>query len=256
MTWILKKQDRLSIDGYSATLNETAKQVYDRLLTELIDWTLEPGDILVESRLAERFDTSRTPVREALKVLVGEGFLKAIPRTGYVVRTVTLEDVREVCYMREILEPEATALTAERVTDADVRTTIDELEACTQDLEAHSLQHGEDAVEARELYDYNTYFHLSIAHMSGISRLVTAISRLLKEEERVMFHDTTVKAPLFVAREHLELLDVIRTGDPEGARVAMRQHVQGNQDRLIDSLISRGNEIQVSISPRQRERFR
>lgn len=67
----------------STQLGQGAKQtltdrVYELLLGELIAWRLQPGDIVAESRLAEKFGTSRTPVRESLRTLTEEGFLRVI----------------------------------------------------------------------------------------------------------------------------------------------------------------------------------
>ncbi len=71
-----------------------SKQAYDALLEELTTWRFQPGDILVEEELAQKFGTSRTPVREALRTLVAEGFLRVMPRSGYLVLPLTPKDVR------------------------------------------------------------------------------------------------------------------------------------------------------------------
>ncbi|HBY97513.1 MAG: GntR family transcriptional regulator [Ardenticatenaceae bacterium] len=236
----------IPMSGHLSTLNPMSKQVYDELLEALITWELHPGDILIESRLAERFNTSRTPIREALKVLAGEGFLKVIPRTGYVVCPVTFEDVHEVAYMRQILEPEAAALTASRIELESVQATLNELERITKELAAASTR-GQERIDPRDIYNYNTHFHLSIAHASGIRRLAGAIDVLLKEEARVMFRDRTVKDAPFVTGEHLALLEVIRAGNPDRARLAMKAHVEGNRGRLLESLLSSRSTTLISL---------
>ncbi len=217
-----------------------AKEVYDLLLDELITWRLRPGDIIAEGRLAKRLGTSRTPVRESLKVLTEEGFLRVIPRTGYVVVPVTVADIHEVSHMRLLLESEAAALAAERMS----QDAIDKLRCCSEEVQRTASEQQ----LAGQVYDYNAHFHLSIAYASGNKRLAAAIEKLLKEEARVMFHDETVKDVDFVVGEHLKLLDVISTGEPKRARSAMRRHIEGHQERLLASLSS--EQVQIAIGSR------
>ncbi len=225
--------------------NETlSERVYDLLLDELVSWRLQPGDIVAEGRLAQMFGTSRTPVRESLRMLTEEGFLRVIPRTGYIVVPVTAADVHEVSDMRLILEPEAAALAAGNITAEDA----EELVTISREL-GDSVEGKDRLLNPRRVYDYNTHFHLSMARASGNRRLAAAIERLLKEEARVMFHDRTVKDPDYVIREHLSLLEIIRTGQPDLAREAMRRHIEGHRDRLMASLISRDAPSPIGLDP-------
>jgi DNA-binding GntR family transcriptional regulator len=217
--------------------------VYELLLDDLITWRLKPGDIVAEGRLAESFGTSRTPVRESLRTLTEEGFLKVIPRTGYIVVPVTAADVHEVSYMRLVLEPEAAGLAVGALSPEEAEELATRTRALPLSLEDNVV------LSPRQVYDYNTYFHLSIARASGNRRLAAAIERLLKEEARVMYHDRTVKDPDHVVEEHLALLDTIRSGEPEVARAAMRQHVEGHRDRLFASLTSREEPALIGIDP-------
>jgi DNA-binding GntR family transcriptional regulator len=227
----------------------TAKQtlsdwVYDRLLDDLIAWRLQPGDIVAEARLAETLGTSRTPVRESLRLLSEEGFLRVIHRKGYIVVPVTAADVYEVSYMRLLLEPEAAALVAGNMTpEAD-----DVLLAAAGELRAN-LDGHDGPLSPRQVYDNNTRFHLSIARASGNRRLARAVERLLKEESRVMYHDQTVKDPEYVVKEHLSLLETVRSGQPDLARRAMRKHIEGNRDRLMASLTSSDPPSPIGIGP-------
>lgn len=219
-------------------------RVYELLLDELIAWRLQPGDIVAEGRLADMFGTSRTPVRESLRMLTEEGFLRVIPRTGYIVVPVTAADVHEVSHMRLVLEPEAAALAAGGIPQEQA----EQLIRLSGEL-PHSVDNHDRSLSPRQVYDYNTYFHLSIARASRNRRLAAAIERLLKEEARVMYHDRTVKDPDYVVREHLSLLHTICAGEPNAARLAMKRHVEGHRDRLFASLMSRDEPTPIGMHP-------
>ena len=78
--------------------------VYDLLKQDVIRLRFRRDEIINEKALAERYQVSKTPVREALSMLVQEGYLKKIPRVGYLVREVTEEDYYKLIYLRFTLE--------------------------------------------------------------------------------------------------------------------------------------------------------
>lgn len=210
-----------------------AQRLYRCLLEELLTWRLRPGALLVEAALAERFGTSRTPIRESLKRLAEEGFLRVIPRVGYLVLPVTVADVHEVCAMRLLLEPEAAAIAATRISPE----ILADLQVRTVALQQAAMD-PKKPIDPVAVFEYNTYFHWSIAMASGNGRLAAAIRNLLNHETRVMFHDPTVHDPLFVTREHLALLEVIQSKDPVAAKQAMWNHIAGSRQRLLNHFLS------------------
>lgn len=208
-----------------------SKQAYEFLLDELLTSRFQPGDILVEEDLARKLGTSRTPVREALRTLVAEGFLRVIPRSGYMVVLLTPQDVREIYHMRLLLEGEAAALAAERITDEGTQEILRELESVCKEIERQSPE-GRKLSEATHLLDHNTHFHLAIARASGNGRLTDALSQLLQEAKRMRSYYEGAEYT-FVAREHLAILEEIRSGDPERARLAMRQHIEMGRSAIF-----------------------
>jgi DNA-binding GntR family transcriptional regulator len=88
-------------------------EVYDRIVTALVEGTLEPGDRLIQDRLAEELDVSRTPVRDALKRLHVEGVLEPAGRRGYVVRRLADNDIEAIYDTRRVIEGHAAELAAE-----------------------------------------------------------------------------------------------------------------------------------------------
>lgn len=100
------------------------KSLHDALtpgLRELIrDGNLKPGDKISEPRLCEHFGVSRTPLREALKVLAAEGLIELLPRRGAVVAQISADDIKELFPIMAALEGLAGELACERMTDADI----------------------------------------------------------------------------------------------------------------------------------------
>ncbi|WP_336643488.1 GntR family transcriptional regulator [Microbacterium sp. MMO-113] len=90
-------------DG-NRVLSRTQK-VYVALRDDIVRTRLAPGEVVIEPELAARFGVSKTPVREALQILVVEGLVVALPRRGYVVRPLGINEVREVLDLRLIIEP-------------------------------------------------------------------------------------------------------------------------------------------------------
>src|ERR1700752_1585397 len=93
--------------------------IVQALLTDVFQGRLRAGTHLVTQELAERFGVSHTPIREALITLAGIGIIDLLPNRGAVVRRVTVEEVREVCQVRRVLECEATRSACGRIALAE-----------------------------------------------------------------------------------------------------------------------------------------
>ena len=113
-------ENNLKIEGYEL-LNQ---KVYRVLKESIVKGFLEPGTKLLENRIAEEMQVSRTPVREAMQKLVAEGFVKTTPNQTMVVTEVSPEDVKEVLQIRGVLEGLAARIAAKKIN----RREIDELE--------------------------------------------------------------------------------------------------------------------------------
>lgn len=95
-------------------------EVYERLRTAIVQGAIRPNERLIETELAERLDVSRTPVRESLLRLAGDGLIASY-RRGWVVREHSEKEIREVYEVRAALEGFAARLAAERASDEELR---------------------------------------------------------------------------------------------------------------------------------------
>jgi len=190
------------------------------------------GEILVEARVAETYDVSKTPVREALGLLSQEGLIEVLPRVGYRVVPIGIHDVHEVFHLRFLLEPEAAALAARRGTEEDVldlrqhnRSELDRLSK-HKDLSLKSYVRFHDA------------FHLGVAALSGSERLARFIRSLLRDSTRVRIRDPWMGVEgLAEDREITErMTGVLLERDEAGARHLMEDHLTSSRARILEEL--------------------
>ncbi|MBX9393327.1 GntR family transcriptional regulator [Streptomyces sp. TRM72054] len=205
-------------------LGAVRERVLAGLRQDIIAGRLRPGDRLVERELADRFQVSRVPVREAIRALVAEGFvLFETPRRA-VVRRLTPADVRELFELREALEVYAAGLAASRATP----------EALTELREL--LRNAADATEAGDaetITDINTRFHDRILAMAGNSLLISVMEPV---DGRLRWLTRQNEEWPQLLTEHRELYEAIASGDPDRARTHALSHVRANYRSTVRHL--------------------
>ncbi|WP_128377779.1 GntR family transcriptional regulator [Streptomyces cavernae] len=210
------------------TTVEPLGAVRERVLVELrqdiIAGRLRPGDRLVERELAERFGVSRVPVREAIRALVGEGFVHFETPRRTVVRRLTPTDVKELFELREALEVYATGLAAARATPqalADLSMLLEEAAAATA------------VGDAEAITDINTRFHDRILAMAGNGLLISVMDPV---DGRLRWLTRRNEEWPQLLAEHRELYEAIASGDPDKARAHALAHVQANYRSTVRHL--------------------
>ena len=195
-------------------------EVYVQLRDGLIAGRYIPGDILVEGVLAEGFGVSRSPVREALHRLAEEGFLKIMPRSGYLVTAVSAGDIAENVHLRTVLEGEAARLAATRLSP-DVIDRLKEIQRLEEEAQ-------DDSVEL------NREFHMLVAESSGSKMLSKLIANLLDQDERMLRLHPLILDPR-ATRAHWEIIEALEASDPPAAEAAMREHIREMASRINPS---------------------
>lgn len=194
-------------------------RIYSDLREAILSMRLRPGEPLVESAVAEDYGVSRTPAREALGLLAKEGLVEAIPRRGYFVTSLSLEEALESYHVRLLLEPEAAALAAGRITDRDLAT--------IQEIDAHYFDGG------RSIEVLNFQWHTTIAEASGNHRLAHLIKSLMDDMRRVVLLDPYMHSPPN-AEEHQVVTKAIARREPKEAAEAMRAHIETSRSRILE----------------------
>ena len=186
----------------------------ERLAEEIINGRLLPGTRLEEQAIADRFKTSRTPVREALRRLVATGLIEMRPRRGVVVSTVTRDRLAQMFETMAELEGACARLAAERMTPAE------------RDALRTLQRHGAEVVGAEAYELHNRAFHAAIYSGSGNAVLEETTQSV--RARLAPFRSAQFQIPGRVARsntEHAAVVDAILAGDGEAAYAAMRVHM-------------------------------
>jgi DNA-binding GntR family transcriptional regulator len=203
---------------------------HEHLKRLILTSELAPGEELREIALTEATGFGRSPVREALRRLVQEGFVEVRPRQGYRVSPVTLASVRDLFEMRLLLEPAAVELAA-------LRAPQEELEAL------HPLAHqtyvpGDTASYERFLED-NREFHVRIARATGNERLARSLRGLLEEMQRLFFIGLANRdSASEMVHEHHDLYDALLAREGARARELVVEQIEASRERVLKGLVS------------------
>ena len=193
---------------------------------------LLPGTRLDEVELATRFGVSRTPIREALRLLLGEGLVETRPHRGAVVAQVTPQRLIEMFEVMAELEAMCARLAARRVSDEELA----ELEA------AHEACRGSAAARDADAYFYaNERFHYAIyaaSHNTFLFEQAASLQRKLRPYRRLQLR--VRNRPQRSFEEHQAILDALRAGDAEHAVQTIRSHVVVQGERFGDLVASLG----------------
>ena len=200
--------------------DEVAAQLRDRIF----DGELLPGSFLDEASLAEQMRISRTPLREALKVLTAEGLVRHEPRRGSFVNEATEKDLDEIFPVIALLEGRCAYEAARNATDADLQA----LEALHDKLNRHA--------RARRINDYyavNFTIHEAIIALADNRWLAQVIGDLRKIVKLARLQQLHAPGRLEQSlTEHMALFAALKARDAEGAEAAMRTHLTRQREAL------------------------
>lgn len=192
-------------------------EVADRLRAMIDDHALMPGAWIDEVVLAASLGISRTPLREALKVLAAEGLVRLEPRRGCFVNELTEQDLDEIFPLMALLEGRCAYEAARNVTPDDVRA----LEALHAELARHAADEQIDAY-----YETNYQIHEAIQRLAGnrwLSGVVSDLRKVLRlSRHKSLKLDGRVHES---CAEHLSVFSALKAHDPEGAEALMKTHV-------------------------------
>lgn len=212
----------------AADARSQSDRAYFAIRELIVSLELPPGSIIKERELMERLGLGRTPVREALRALARERLVEVYPRRGSFVSNVNVRDLAGLSEARGVLESFAARLAAERATDAE----REETAALLAELERVAGERDE-----RALIGLDQRIHRHVYRCAHNEFLEATLDEYYVLTLRIWFLALGRVARLGEAvREHRELLEAIRDGDPQRAEDAMRGHIAGF-DRAIRSVL-------------------
>jgi DNA-binding GntR family transcriptional regulator len=202
-----------------AAARSLSDEAYLRIRDLIVSLELAPGAIVNERELMERLGLGRTPVREALLALAQQKLVEVYPRRGIFVSPVNVRDLASLSEVRAVLESHAARLAAERAT-AEEREYAGTL--------VHELDEAAGERDERRLIELDQRIHRHVYRCAHNPFLEETLNEYYVLTLRIWFLALDRVARLDEAvREHRELLEALRDGNPDRAEDAMREHVLG-----------------------------
>jgi DNA-binding GntR family transcriptional regulator len=205
-------------------------ELVDAIRQEIISGGLQPGQKLSESRLAERYGVSRTPVREAIKQLEIEDFVSVERRRGTFVKSLSMSDAMDLYEVREGLEGIAARLCAQRADNS----LITDLDAITRQMDDLVLR------DDRQAYlDADRELHALIFSGAKNRRLEDHYRMLTAHMQRDVLGGIVTAVEGRMARslaEHTRIVRAIAVRDSAEAEGEMRTHVRTGREELAASM--------------------
>ena len=218
------------------------KGVYDVLRREILSLTLAPGELLDEMSLSRRFGFSRSPIREALIRLAGDGLVVTLPNRTTIVAPVDIVNFPKYVEALDLAQRVNTRLAAEFRTDADLVAITDAQQAFVEAVASgdHLAMSGT-----------NTEFHMAIARAGRNPYLAAMYEKLLDEGRRILHlhfdYIERTRDGRLLTDEHVEMIEAIRARDVERADQLAHDHTRQFRDRFLNFL-SANNTATMNMS--------
>jgi len=208
--------------------NMTLKErIADGVRDAIIKGDLVPGARLQEVEIAQSYETSRTPVREAFHQLESEGFLTIRPRRGAIVRTISSSDVKEFYELKSVLEGYAARIATVRLSEEDIRL----MELLNQQMSRHY-----EAGNTSEMINAHNQFHDVFVKASGNSKLVEMLESLMNQFKRCrisLSHTESIKECMEI---HEQIIAAFKSKNAELAEALVSKNSHQGSDLLVQRL--------------------
>lgn len=204
------------------------EKAYNLLRDSIITGKLKPGERLVEDVLAQDFQVSRTPLREALHKLELDGFVVKLPKRGLMVAEVSIEEAKELYDVRACLDGLASRLTVEHLTNDDIR----QLRQIRQDI--CQTINAKDYEKLKKLdSQFHGFIHTACRHgvcIDHLNRLYPHLSRYRN------IADLYFRRKELSPEEHIDIIDLIIARKGPEAELKMKTHIFNARTSLIEIL--------------------
>lgn len=202
--------------------------VFNTLREAILKGELKPGERLMELQLASKLGVSRTPIREAIRMLELEGLAVTVPRKGAEVAKMTEKDMEDVLQIRKALDELAVGLACDNIQESD----LEELQNALKNFEASTRGH-----DVKKIAQADVEFHDAIYQLANNPKLVNMLNNLREQmyRYRVEYLKNEDMYPTLI-REHEEIFECLKKKDREGVVRIMGSHVV-NQEVRVKNII-------------------
>lgn len=203
--------------------------MFNTLREKILKGVYKPGERLMEIHLADQLGVSRTPIREAIRMLELEGLVKMVPRKGAQVAKISKEDLQDVLEVRKALDTLSVKLACERITEDEIK------------LLNNAEREFEKALaskDVREIAEADVAFHDVIHSATKNGRLKSMISNLAERIYRYRFEYIKQQSDggKTLMLEHREIMRCIESRDVESAVKATEIHIDNQEISISEQL--------------------
>lgn len=204
-------------------------EVFNTLREKILKGVYKPGERLMEIHLADQLGVSRTPIREAIRMLELEGLVKMVPRKGAQVAKISKEDLQDVLEVRKALDTLSVKLACERITEDEIK------------LLNNAEREFEKALaskDVRDIAEADVAFHDVIHSATKNGRLKSMISNLAERIYRYRFEYIKQQSDggKTLMLEHREIMRCIESRDVESAVKATEIHIDNQEISISEQL--------------------
>lgn len=204
-------------------------EVFNTLRERILKGVYKPGERLMEIHLADQLGVSRTPIREAIRMLELEGLVKMVPRKGAQVAKISKEDLQDVLEVRKALDTLSVKLACERITEDEIKL----LNNAEREFEKAFA-----SKDVREIAEADVAFHDVIHAATKNGRLKSMISNLAERIYRYRFEYIKQQSDggKTLMLEHREIMRCIESRDVESAVKATEIHIDNQEISISEQL--------------------
>ncbi len=206
--------------------NSLRDKAYRNIKEGIITFKYQPGAAMPEEQLSQELGISRTPIREALKELQYNGLVRYFPGKGAFVAELSVKDIHEVFFLRQVLEIAALRVTIPNYRESDLKP--------LQELFSVTLDQSLDELDYEALFQSDVNLHRFIVETAGNRRLTEFFSILSDQIERIRRASARVPGRMDVSvREHRLILAAIERRDLESAERLLTSHLENVKNSAL-----------------------
>lgn len=217
--------NKLNLDDYKP-LREV---VFENIRKAIIEGVLKPGERLMEIQLSEQLGVSRTPVREAIRMLELEGLVVMLPRKGAYVANISKKDLMDILEVRVGLE----GLAAYCATDRMTKDHIKKLETISKELEEAVYKNDVETMLTKD-----EEFHTLIFEATGNKRLISMMINIWETVYRFrLMYMSDYSSAVNIVDEHKKIIEAFKKGKANLAEKLAKEHIELAQQFMIEKLM-------------------
>ena len=221
------KKEGKRLFAKTGSSNPLDQKIYAYLTEKISEGALSGGDRVVEAELQKVFKVSRTPIREALRILTSRGLLQTVPGRGASIRLVSFEDIKEIYPVLANLE----GLAANMASDQIVEETLAEMKSCLEQMESLN-----QAGEKRPYIEYHYRFHELYIRSCQNQHLIQIIMDLRRQVHLYrLSHLYIPMAHSYSMTIHEKILRLLREKNKKEVEELVKEHMLIAMDRFLSS---------------------